>query len=80
MVNNADTYLIKLSAVCEPLRCKKCRLSMLQCRKEWTIFGLRNPESYIEIGLMIGVALTSLLVGVFDVKHYFHLQVGLSFG
>ncbi|KAJ7865697.1 hypothetical protein B0H13DRAFT_2203301 [Mycena leptocephala] len=26
-------------------------------------------------GLMIGVALTSLLVGVFDVKHYFHLQL-----
>ncbi|KAJ6560269.1 hypothetical protein B0H19DRAFT_1147017 [Mycena capillaripes] len=24
---------------------------------------------------MIGVALTSILVGVFDVKHYFHLQL-----
>ncbi|KAF7294159.1 CUE domain-containing protein [Mycena chlorophos] len=26
-------------------------------------------------GLMAGIALTSILVGVFDVKHYFHLQV-----
>ncbi|KAJ7368970.1 hypothetical protein DFH08DRAFT_832819 [Mycena albidolilacea] len=26
-------------------------------------------------GLMVGVAMTSILVGVFDVKHYFHLQL-----
>ncbi|KAF7294161.1 CUE domain-containing protein [Mycena chlorophos] len=26
-------------------------------------------------GLMAGIALTSILVGVFDVKHYFHLQL-----
>ncbi|KAJ6536715.1 hypothetical protein DFH09DRAFT_1178588 [Mycena vulgaris] len=26
-------------------------------------------------GLMVGLALTSILVGVFDVKHYFHLQL-----
>ncbi|KAF7294166.1 CUE domain-containing protein [Mycena chlorophos] len=28
-------------------------------------------------GLMAGIALTSILVGVFDVKHYFHLQLVL---
>ncbi|KAJ7688690.1 hypothetical protein B0H17DRAFT_650180 [Mycena rosella] len=26
-------------------------------------------------GLMVGLALSSILVGVFDVKHYFHLQL-----
>ncbi|KAJ7094425.1 hypothetical protein C8R44DRAFT_386070 [Mycena epipterygia] len=26
-------------------------------------------------GLMVGIAITSILVGVFDVKHYFHLQL-----
>jgi hypothetical protein len=27
--------------------------------------------------LMIGLGLSSILVGLFDVKHYFHLQVGV---
>lgn len=26
-------------------------------------------------GLMVGLGLTSILVGLFDVKHYFHLQL-----
>lgn len=28
---------------------------------------------------MVAIALTSILVGVFDVKHYFHLQVSASY-
>lgn len=31
--------------------------------------------NFFSVGLMVGCALTSILVGLFDVKHYFHLQV-----
>lgn len=35
-------------------------------------------SAYTTIGLMVGIAMSSILVGVFDVKHYFHLQVSPS--
>ena len=28
------------------------------------------------LGLILACALTSIFTGIFDVKHYFHLQVG----
>ncbi|KAF7294165.1 CUE domain-containing protein [Mycena chlorophos] len=38
-------------------------------------FGVYSKHAPVTKGLMAGIALTSILVGVFDVKHYFHLQL-----
>jgi hypothetical protein len=38
----------------------------------WDVCGMSDGA-----GLMIGCAVTSIVAGLFDVKHYFHLQVRL---
>ena len=55
-----------------------CRSSMLQSRKVQLLPLLTKvllAERTWVSGLMMGYALTSIVCGVFDVKHYLHLQV-----
>jgi hypothetical protein len=52
--------------------------SVTKGRVVFCALRVKTDRTVIIVGLMVGSALASIGVGMFDVKHYFHLQVLLE--